>query len=353
MSQSENSTMHHLADNSKCLIMNQSRESTMHRSVKKSKCLIMSQSKVLTMHCSVEKSKCLIMNQSRNSTMHHSVEKSKCLIMNQSRISIMHHSVEKSECLIKDQNKDSTMHHSAEEMKKALFMREKVNASENHFVAIQNDSDEIDDAVSKFMKIHKCFNSLIQNNVLILNFVNFASYSFKSLTRLICKQQKMNYLIITVWELMKKKNSSMHNTEIDFSVFIINWSKKITNNIIIFQEFIYVSAQNKFRAEIMKWHHDSSLAEHLDSQWIFNWSFANKNIKKYCRICKSCQQHKTLCYRIWKLLNSLLISWRVWRSIIMNFIINLSDSISISDIFYDSIMIVVDRLFKMMHYISI
>ncbi len=34
-----------------------------------------------------------------------------------------------------------------------------------------------------------------------------------------------------------------------------------------------------------------------------------------------------------------------------NFIINLSDSMSVLNIFYDSIMIVVDYLFKMMHYI--
>ncbi len=37
----------------------------------------------------------------------------------------------------------------------------------------------------------------------------------------------------------------------------------------------------------------------------------------------------------------------------MNFIIDLSDSTSISDVFYDSIMIIVDYLFKMTHYISI
>ena len=36
----------------------------------------------------------------------------------------------------------------------------------------------------------------------------------------------------------------------------------------------------------------------------------------------------------------------------MNFIINLSDSTSVLNIFYDSIIIVVNRLFKMMHYIS-
>ncbi len=74
------------------------------------------------------------------------------------------------------------MHYFAEEMKKALFTREKVNVSESYFIAIQNDLNETDDAVLKFIKIHKHFNLLIQNDVLILSFVNFASYSFKSLT---------------------------------------------------------------------------------------------------------------------------------------------------------------------------
>ena len=37
----------------------------------------------------------------------------------------------------------------------------------------------------------------------------------------------------------------------------------------------------------------------------------------------------------------------------MNFIIDLSDSTSVSDIFYNSIMIVVDHFFKMTHYIFI
>ncbi len=41
---------------------------------------------------------------------------------------------------------------------------------------------------------------------------------------------------------MKKKNLSTHDIEIDFSVFMINWSKKIIDNIMLFQEFIYVFA---------------------------------------------------------------------------------------------------------------
>jgi len=39
---------------------------------------------------------------------------------------------------------------------------------------------------------------------------------------LIFKQQKINHLVITVQELMKKKNLSMRDTEIDFSIFMIN-----------------------------------------------------------------------------------------------------------------------------------
>ncbi len=162
--------------------------------------------------------------------------------MSQSENSTMCCFAEKSECLIISQNRDLTMHCSAEEIKKALFTREKVNASKNHFVAIQNNSDEINDAVLKFMKIHKCFNSSIYSDVLISSFVDFASYFFENLTQLICKQQKTNHLIITVWELMKKRNSSTRNIKIDFSVFMINWLKKITDDIMIFQEFIYVFA---------------------------------------------------------------------------------------------------------------
>ncbi len=58
----------------------------------------------------------------------------------------------------------------------------------------------------------------------------------------------------------------MCDIKIDFSVFMINWLKKITDDIMIFQKFIYVFAQNKFKAEIMRWHHDSFLAKHLDFQ---------------------------------------------------------------------------------------
>ncbi len=262
MSQSEDLTICHFADESECLIMSQSRVSIICRSAReseclimnqseslimccladKSECLIMSQSRVSTMHYFVEKNECLIMSQSKDSTMRWPVEKSECLIMSQSRVLIMHHSAKKSECLIMSQSKNSIMHCSAEEMKKALFIREKVNASESYFVAIQNDSDEINDAILKFMRIHKCFNSLIWNDVLTSSFIDFASYFFKSLIQLICKQQKMNHLIITVQELMKKRNLSMHDTEIDFSIFMINWSKKITDDIMLFQEFIYVFA---------------------------------------------------------------------------------------------------------------
>jgi len=95
------------------------------------------------------------------------------------------------------QSRELTMHRSAEE-KKALLIREKVNASESHFVAIQNDSNETDDAVLKSTRIHKRFNSLIQNDVLISSFIDFSSYSFENLTQLIFKQQKKNYLVITV-----------------------------------------------------------------------------------------------------------------------------------------------------------
>jgi hypothetical protein len=103
-----------------------------------------------------------------------------------------------------------------------------VNEAVSCSVVKQNDSDTAIDAILKVMRIHKFsnlkfFNSTsIFNNIMTLSLADYASYSFKNLTRLICKQQKMNNLVITVQELMKKRSSSMCNIEIDFNIFMIN-----------------------------------------------------------------------------------------------------------------------------------
>ncbi len=262
----------------------------------------MNQKVSLTMCYSVKENECLIMNQRASSTMYYSVEENEDLIIHQRVNLTVYCSADESEDLIMSQKVSSTMHHSADE--------NDVNKAMSCSVVKQNNSDTAINAILKVMRIHKFFNlkfldsTVIFNNITTSNLTDYTSYSFKNLTWLICKQQKMNNLVITVQELIKKESLNMCNIEIDFSIFMINWFRKITDDIMIFHEFIYVFAQNEFRTKIIRWHHNSSLAEHFNSQrclkliqWTFNWLSANKNIKNYCRIYKSCQQHKTLHHR--------------------------------------------------------
>jgi hypothetical protein len=131
-------------------------------------------------------------------TICHFAEESEDLIMNQRMSSIMCHSVEENEDLIMNQRVSSTMYCSAEE-NEDLIMIQKMNTAVSCSVKEQNDSDEAINVIFEITRIHK-FSDLILifNDIMTLNLADYASYFFKNLIQLICKQQKMNNLIITV-----------------------------------------------------------------------------------------------------------------------------------------------------------
>ncbi len=70
-------------------------------------------------------------------------------------------------------------------------------------------------------------------------------------------------------------------------------------------------------------------------------------MKRYIRNCHICKRFKTTRDKYLELLNSLSISNRSWINIIMNFVIELSKNKSFS-----VILMIVNRLTKMHHYIS-
>ncbi len=72
-----------------------------------------------------------------------------------------------------------------------------------------------------------------------------------------------------------------------------------------------------------------------------------KTIDRYIWNCYICQRSKTLRDKLNDLLQSLFISEQRWQNIVMNFIINLSDSYD-----YNAILTVICRLLKERHYIS-
>ncbi len=79
----------------------------------------------------------------------------------------------------------------------------------------------------------------------------------------------------------------------------------------------------------------------------YYWSFMRKTVDQYIRNCYVCQRSKTSRNKSNDLLQSLLIFEQRWQNIVMNFIIDLSDSYD-----YNAILTVICRLLKERHYIS-
>jgi len=116
---------------------------------------------------------------------------------------------------------------------------------------------------------------------------------------------------------------------------------------------VYVSKDKKLRAEIIKLHHDTPIGGH-GGQWKtvelvtrnFWWPGITKEVKRYMEGCDACQCNKNHTEQpVGKLMpNS--IPEKPWTHISADFITKLPLAQG-----YDSILVVVDRLTKMVHFI--
>ncbi len=107
------------------------------------------------------------------------------------------------------------------------------------------------------------------------------------------------------------------------------------------------------KLNIIKEIHDQSVSKHSNVRRIckyfhkeYCWSQAKQSIKRYIRNCHICKKFKAIRDKYSDLLNLLSISNRSWINIIMNFVIELSESKE-----FNAILMIVDRLTKMHHYI--
>jgi hypothetical protein len=79
----------------------------------------------------------------------------------------------------------------------------------------------------------------------------------------------------------------------------------------------------------------------------YRWSKMIKNVKQFIRNCHVCKRTKAARDKYQRLLNSLSIFDRFWTNIILDFVIELFDNRD-----YNVILMIIDRLSKMHHYIS-
>ncbi len=128
-----------------------------------------------------------------------------------------------------------------------------------------------------------------------------------------------------------------------------------TQNEILFHDSqLWVSFNELLQMNLIREVHDQSSIDHSEIlrtvkiiKRNYYWSSMQKTINRYIWNCYVCQRSKTSRNKSNDLLQSLFISEQRWQNIVMNFIINLSDSYN-----YNAILTVICRLLKERHYIS-
>jgi len=116
---------------------------------------------------------------------------------------------------------------------------------------------------------------------------------------------------------------------------------------------VYMPKDEKLRAEIIRLHHDTPIGGH-GGQWKmvelvtrnFWWPGITKEVKRYVEGCDACQRNKNHTEQPAGKLMLNSIPERPWTHISADFITKLPLAQG-----YDSILVVVDRLTKMVHFI--
>ncbi len=128
----------------------------------------------------------------------------------------------------------------------------------------------------------------------------------------------------------------------------------VQNEILYHDNQLWISFNELLQMNLIREVHDQSSMNHSDIlrtvkiiKQNYYWSFMRKTVDQYIQNCYVYQRSKTLRDKSNDLLQSLSILEQRWQNIVMNFIINLSDSYK-----YNAILTVICRLSKERHYIS-
>ncbi len=131
-----------------------------------------------------------------------------------------------------------------------------------------------------------------------------------------------------------------------------------SQEMIEYNKSLYVSENLSVKEELLKRHHDDSLAEHFDADKIsellnckYYWKSMIKNVKEYIDTCDICQRVNMKRHLSYDELRSLSRLTNSWKEIIMNFITDLSSS-KWKEVVYDLILMIVNHYTKMTRYLS-
>jgi len=131
-----------------------------------------------------------------------------------------------------------------------------------------------------------------------------------------------------------------------------------SQEMIKYNESLYISEDLSVKEELLKHHYDDSLVKHFDADKInellnckYNWKSIIKDVKEYINTCNICQRVKMKHYLSYNELRSLSRLTNLWKEITMNFITDLSSS-KWKKVMYDLILMIINHYMKMTCYLS-
>ncbi len=111
------------------------------------------------------------------------------------------------------------------------------------------------------------------------------------------------------------------------------------------------------RTELISRHHDNPLAGHFEIDKTrelitrkYYWPTLHRNVEAYITGCDICLASKSVKHKPYGDLQSLPVPTHRWKNLSMDFVTGLSVSTNWKGETYDSILVIVDRLTKMVHY---
>jgi hypothetical protein len=127
----------------------------------------------------------------------------------------------------------------------------------------------------------------------------------------------------------------------------------VREGLLYYRDKIYVPESEDLRVRILRQHHDNPSAGHPGRAKTFEllsrsyyWKGMNTDVRRYVENCRTCGRTKPRHDRHQGLLQPLPIPERPWQDISVDFITHLPPSNG-----FDAILVVVDRLTKMRHYV--
>ena len=111
------------------------------------------------------------------------------------------------------------------------------------------------------------------------------------------------------------------------------------------------------RTELISRHHNNPLASHFGIEktqelvvWKYYWPTLRHDIDNYVKGCNVCLALKAVQHKLYGDLQSLPIPTHCWKDLSMDFVTDLPILMDWKRDSYNSILIIVDRLTKMVHY---